>query len=366
VHQAIMDREMRFAALSKIQVLNATITHPTCILLAFWGMGPWAIILGNLAGNVGMIPVFWSVCDIRPRLRIDKEAFNDLFGFSVWVFLSTVTNYISRNLDNILIGKFINAHSLGIYNMAYNLMMVPIENVSYPLKRVLFPAFSSVQDKLNEVQASFFKVIRYISLITFPAMTGLLSVAALFIPVAYGPQWNETVRIVQILALVGMMQSVCVPAGTVIISTGDSRTLFYINLASCILYAISFVVGLPWGVIGVSIAYAAANVVTTSMTLWLVKKTIQIRLLVLLRNLLPATISSVAMSVILFLLVDPLTRDLGMRVVTSLVVEVSCGALIYIGLIRLFASEEWKEVSNYVQLRISGLLPWQRSQPKFE
>ena len=100
---------------------------------------------------------------------------------------------------------------------------------------------------------------RAIAIITFPMMTGLYGVADDFILVVFGEKWLPMLTVLQILAGVGMIQSISTTVGTIYLSTGNVRRLFYVIAASTPLLLIMIVVGLKWGIVGVAIGYALAT-----------------------------------------------------------------------------------------------------------
>ncbi len=55
---------------------------------------------------------------------------------------ANIFNFLSRNLDNILIGKVWGSVALGLYDRAYKLLLFPLRQVNNPIQRVMEPALA--------------------------------------------------------------------------------------------------------------------------------------------------------------------------------------------------------------------------------
>ena len=80
-----------------------------------------------------------------PRFCFSRTSLREMAGFSANVFGTRLLFYADRNVDNLLIGRFIGAAALGLYAVAYNLMLVPLERIAGPLQQVFYPAIARLQ-----------------------------------------------------------------------------------------------------------------------------------------------------------------------------------------------------------------------------
>jgi PST family polysaccharide transporter len=129
--------------------------------------------------------------------------------------------------------------------------------------RVLFPAFSRLQDDNEQLGKTFLRVCGGIALITFPLMAGLAAVAGPFVLTVLGEKWSPIIPLIVILSPIGMIQSVAIPTGRIFIAKGRSDWHFRWTLVSGIVIVSSFISGLPWGIVGVASAYAIVMVPLT-------------------------------------------------------------------------------------------------------
>jgi PST family polysaccharide transporter len=83
-----------------------------------------------------------------------------------------------------------------------------------------------------------------------------------------GSKWSGAVNIFRILALAAFIQPVTGTVGLVLVSLGQSKRYFTIGTINSIILVISFILGLPWGAIGVAAAYTIATYVVLVPVLW--------------------------------------------------------------------------------------------------
>ena len=123
-------------------------------------------------------------------------------------------------------------------------------------------ALSAIQDDKDRVRRIYLRAVGIISLLSSPLMLGLLVVAEPFVLTVYGTKWIGVVPILQILALVGLMQSVVSSGGLLLQSQGRSDRLFYWWSLFYTLFIVSFLVGAALGsAYAVAVCYAVTNLI---------------------------------------------------------------------------------------------------------
>lgn len=262
VHQAVLSRKLGFKSLAWVDTAVALLSAVVAVIAALRGMGPWALVLRSLtvagAGVVGL----WLVAGWRPRVLFDARALKELLGFSANLFAFNAVNYWARNGDQLLIGKFLGAASVGIYARAYSTMTMPISEVTSVLTKVMFPTLSRLQHRHDELRALYLRSLQNIALLTFPLMSVLLAVASPFVLSVFGPNWAEVVPVLQVLCPVAMLQSIGTTVGWIYQATGRTDVMFRYGAIVSPLILGSIGVGVALGSpLTVAIAYAVMNLV---------------------------------------------------------------------------------------------------------
>lgn len=194
----------------------------------------------------------------------------DLVGFNV-------VNYFSRNLDNILIGRFHGSGPLGLYSKAYQLLMMPITNLRDPMNKVAMPSLSRLQNEPERYRNYYIKLLSILSVASIPLIAFMFVCADRIISLVLGQQWLAASEIFKILALAGLIQTVGSTRGLVLLSTGKSRKYLYWGGINAVVTCLAFVIGVPWGPVGVAISYTIANYLLLYPSLYYVFKETPVR-----------------------------------------------------------------------------------------
>ncbi len=171
-------------------------------------------------------------------------------------------NYFVRNADYVLIQKYLGQEQLGYYNIAYRMMLYPLQNITAVFSRVMFPLYAKLQGNNPKIREMYVKLANNIALISFPLMLWITASADVLIKSLLGEKWLPTIPLLIILAPIGMIQSVYTPAGTIFKAKGRTDIWFRWGLVTGVIFVTSFVIGLKWGIYGVAVGYLIANLIT--------------------------------------------------------------------------------------------------------
>lgn len=256
VQRALLTRSMDFRLLALSEIVAVILSGILGIVLAFRGFGVHALVAQILALAICQATLIWWYSSWRPRRLFSRQAISELFRFSIGIAGGNALNYWIRNADNLLIGKFLGSTELGLYSRAYMVMLLPLSQLTFVLTQVMFPALSSIQGDKERSKRIYLRAVGAIALLTFPTMLGLLVVAEDFVLTLFGPNWAEMIPVLQVLCVVGMLQSVNSTVGWVYNSQGRSDMQFWWILFVGILTFAAIGIGIRWGIFGVAVAYA--------------------------------------------------------------------------------------------------------------
>ena len=327
--KALLTRELDFRSLEVRLMLSTLLGAAFAIVAAARGFGAWALVLQQVVIAVSSTILLWVASPWRPRLVFSTTALRRLVGFSANVFGTRLLFYTSKNADNILVGRFLGAASLGAYSIAYNLMLAPIERIAGPVQDVLFPAFSRMQDDVRAVAELWLRANRMIAAFSVPALLGFALVAPEFVSVVLGAKWNAAVPVIQILACVGVLQSVQRLNSSVLQARDRTGTLFRFSIVAAVANVIAFAVGLRWGIVGVAACYAVSNALLQPLYMHLTARTVGLSLLASVRNLAGVAQAAALMAGVV-LSARLLLSDAGVASPVRLTVLVAAGAAAYV------------------------------------
>ena len=272
VHQAMVERRSGFKTLAMLDVTNQVAGLLFAIVAALAGAGVYSLVVPTLVQTVISSIWLWQVSGWRPGWGWSAAEFKGIWGFSGNLTAFQFLVYFARNADSLIIGRMLGAAPLGVYSMAYKLMLFPVQNMTWVIGRVLLPRLSQMQDDPVRIRELYFKALGAVVTLSAPAMAGLWALREPFVVVAFGPRWVEVPDLVAWLAPVGLLQSMTSTVGTVFMAAGRTQTLFRLGLANTAVLLVAFVVGAKLGLLYVAIAYAIANVITGAQMAWLTGK----------------------------------------------------------------------------------------------
>jgi O-antigen/teichoic acid export membrane protein len=260
VHQAMLERRLAFDRLATVELCAALVGAAVGISLACTGYGVWSLVGQTLAAAAVGTALLCLGARWRPRLQLALPRLRQVASFSLQLTGNNVLNYAVRNGDAFLLGKYWGAQELGYYNLAYRVLLFPVQNIAHVVARVTFPLYARLQDDDAAVRRIYLRVAVAIALVAFPLMITVAIAARPIVLVFFGPAWEPAALLISILAPIGMLQSIGTTVGGIFQAKGRADLLFRWGLMAGVIYMISFATGLRWGAVGVAACYAAAAV----------------------------------------------------------------------------------------------------------
>ena len=255
-HEALIRRQMRFATLASIEITSQVIGILVAVLLAMRGAGVWALVFNQLAYFTAYSTGLWIFCNWIPGPPVRYSGVRPMLAFGRDLTGYNVLNYFTRNLDNLLIGKFWGAQQLGIYSKAYQLLLLPLEQVGVPLDGIALTTLSRLTDSAARYRQVFLRMLDKVAMFSMPLVAFMIVTSDWLVRIVLGPQWSEAAAIFAILGLVGVFEPVANTMGWLMISQGRSGDVLRWGLVNSSITVASFIIGLRWGAFGVAVAFS--------------------------------------------------------------------------------------------------------------
>lgn len=256
---ALFVRDMQFRLLELRQIAATVVGASMGVSIALAHFGAWAIVSQQLAEAVASTILLWFISPWRPSFTFSMASLRKLGSFAGNVFGENLLYQAGRNLSSLLIGRFLGPASLGTYALATNVILVPFSRIAGPLQQVFFPAFSQMTDDRERLADVWIRATRLVGLISIPSLVGLAIVAPDFVHVVLGSRWNSATTVIQILAVVGLIQSLQTLSGEVLLALNRAGWLLRFTMLWFVGNVAAFAVGLHWGILGVATCYAVAT-----------------------------------------------------------------------------------------------------------
>ncbi|WP_165799675.1 lipopolysaccharide biosynthesis protein [Sphingomonas oleivorans] len=267
-HLALLNRNMHYGRMAFIDVTAAFVGFIVAIAVAAAYHSYWAIWLRGFVTIAMTFVLAWLLSGWTPGRLAPVSQIRDLIGFGGNMTAFSLCNYASRNLDNVLIGKFSGEVSLGLYDRAYRIVTLPLLLINAPLNRIITPVLSRTRDQEERYRNAFLSTLQMGLLVTVPLMSFIAGNSKGVILLLLGPDWIDAAPICAWLSVATLLQLAGNPMGWLYISQGRSRDLMLAGVANSMFICLAFVAGLPWGALGVAKAYAFCAFLSTPLLFW--------------------------------------------------------------------------------------------------
>jgi PST family polysaccharide transporter len=258
-HQALLKRQMRFKAIAFIEIGCMAVGIVVGISLALLRYGYWSLVGSALSMEATGLLLTWSVSQWRPRLPSRRSGIRPLLGFGTHLTLSSLVFYLARGMDNVLIGRFYGPASVGLYSRASALLMRPIEQFLGPVNAVFVPALSRLQGQPERYRTTFLRLYEAVALAGFIFTAWFLALAHPLTLVLLGRKWEQATIIFGGFTIAALAVPLAGASTWLFTSQGRGRDMLTAGSINACVTVLSFVVGLPFGPVGVAMAFSISG-----------------------------------------------------------------------------------------------------------
>jgi O-antigen/teichoic acid export membrane protein len=258
-HQALLIRQMRFRAKAIIEVTSMGAGVVVACVLAFAGYRYWSLVALQLVVAGTTLIMTWWASGWRPSIPARRSGVAPLLRFGAHLTASDLVGRLAASSDNILIGRFFGAASLGLYTRANVLLARPLEQLLSPISAVLIPVLSRLQSDPVRYRLTYLRAYDTLALLTFCFSGMCLGLSEPLVLLLLGDEWSAAVPLFAAFTLVALSLPLSVAVSWLLMSQGRGRDLLDAYLLLSVITVAAFLSGLPWGPLGVVIALAIAS-----------------------------------------------------------------------------------------------------------
>ncbi len=258
----LWQKEMRFAEMSKIDIVSKLLSLVVSVFSAYFGSGVYALVYGTLAAAMSQTILFvaMGLKEHRPQLLFRWGEIRDFVGFGAYQMGERTVNYFNLQIDVIIIGKLLGTEALGVYNIAKQLIMRPSQIVNPIITKVTFPAMAKVQNDMATLKRVYLQTINYLSSVNFPVYAMMIVLTPEIVFFLFGAKWMAAVPIVQVLSMYGAVRSTGNPIGSLLLAKGKANLAFYWNLVLLFYVPVGIAFASQRGLLAVSWMLVALSV----------------------------------------------------------------------------------------------------------
>lgn len=292
---ALMNRRLQFRQLAVIDICSAVAGLVVGIVFALATRSYWALVAMQAATLTVQLAGAFICAKWRPGAATFDEEFRRMVGLGAGFSTFNLLNFLSRNADLILIARFHGATALGFYERAYKMMLAPLWQSVTPFGRVLTPVLSRLQNDPVTYRQRYFESVALLMSVVQPAIVAALMFSDAAVGLVLGPGWLPSSPIFFWLCLTALHQVQTLSLGWLFVSQGRAREFALLGAIGAGVIVTSFVIGLPYGPVGVAMAYAIADIgLRAPITWWVAGRRGPVDLAAMLRSFTPHAVAMAA------------------------------------------------------------------------
>ncbi len=325
VSESLLQKEMKFKDIGMINVISLFLYGISSIILAFLGYGAWSLVIAQLIQASSKTILSLIRRPIEVSIKFNKSSAKELMYFGTGFTLSRVFNNLANQGDYLVVNRTLGSSALGIYNRAYQLLLVPTDVIGTVMDKVLFPLLSKYQEKYDKLRYVYLNITASSALLAFPITIISLLMGDELIYIALGSNWSATVLPFRILITSLFFRMAYKISDSLVRSLGAVYKRLWIQVVYSIIVIIGAYIGKYWGISGVAVAVSIAIFLNFMLMTLLIKHLIKYKIQDLIQYLLPIVLISIIIGVISYfvtILLDGFAIALVRLIIVTLIVGI--------------------------------------------
>ncbi len=255
VPNALLRKAMNFKVLASVDLINTLYSSFATLVLAQRGCGVWSLVFGNLIGS--SINILTLYC-VSPKIIMPNFSFGEcksLLKFGCYLTSNRFIWWIMAQIDILIGAKILNKEALGIYYVALDLAVMPLNKIMSTFNQVIFSAVSKIQNEKDILKGGLIEGIWWVFNALLPCVLGLIITAPDFFPLILGWQWSDAILPFQLIALSIILRLLNGLFSTCNTAVGRIDVDFRNTITGALVMLPCFWYGANQGVVGLALAW---------------------------------------------------------------------------------------------------------------
>jgi O-antigen/teichoic acid export membrane protein len=248
VQTTILNIEIDFKRLAKLNFLSVIFSGATGLIMAYTGFGVWALVGQSIIQAVVYNIIVWYGSKWKPSIVFSTDSFKILFKFGSKLLLAGTIATVITNAYSILIGKFFSSKDVGYYTRSMQYTDLLSGAVTSVLQRVTFPILASVQNDRERMLRIYRQILRSTAFFIFPVTTLFALLSEPFVRVFLTEKWIATVPLLQWLCFARLITPISSLNMNILNAMGRSDLFLKIDLFKVPMVLIAMVIAIPYGI----------------------------------------------------------------------------------------------------------------------
>jgi O-antigen/teichoic acid export membrane protein len=258
VPRAAQQQSDHFTTIAGIEIAAILTGIAAAVAIGLYGGGAWALVGQQLVFFIVRLLLTLYLSPFRPILAFDLEKVKSHLVFGRDVLTTNIVGFITRSVDNLVIGWVLGAASVGVYSMATQFARLPTMLLTGPLQYVLYAQLVKLKNDADAMTKTFFSLTRILAILVVPSV-GMVAVAhqAVF-TFLLSAKWESAGFLFMLIAPACALQAVTGIGGTVRMALGRTDIVLRMAMEFGILWVVMLSLAVSYGLTSTAAAYNLA------------------------------------------------------------------------------------------------------------
>ena len=299
-----LQRSLRFKELARLQMSATFVGAVTAIALAFLGAGVWAIVAQWVVSAILKVILLRFFYKSPAEGEFSWSAFKKLLSYGIKVTGTRLFSMVGTQADYLIIGKIAGASQLGAYSLAFLITDSIRSKLMSVLNKVLFPAYSKLQDDLVQLNKYYVSSVRFSTLAVTPIVCAAIIYSEPIIIQGFGDDWKQAIEPLQLLAVAAMIHTVAGTNAQALKAVGRPDLTFKIKAFTIgVVFVPALLIATPhYGIVGAGWAVVITKLTERIVFHYFLRQILGTTEREMARAILPSVVAGLVMATSLFLL----------------------------------------------------------------
>lgn len=324
IQHAYVSRNMLFKRFFWSTLFGTVISGIAGIIMAYKGLGIWALIAQYLINTCTDTIVLWFTVRWRPIPAFSFKRAKPLIRYGWKLLVSALLDTGYTQLRSLLIGKIYTPEDLAFYNQAETYPQILSSGINATLGSVLFPTMSQLQDDRSRIKEITRRSIQTCSYVIWPLMFGIAAVSEPLIRLLFTEKWLPCIPYLYIFCFIYGLWPIHVANLQAINALGRSDIFLKLEIIKKIIGLVVLIISVPFGTLAM-----AAGLIVTGVASIFINSAPNVKLLgYTFKEQLSDLFSPFILSLIMAIVIFPISKT-GLSDMIVLLIQVFCGIAVY-------------------------------------
>lgn len=207
---SVLQKQYRFKLLAFRNIISNLASLIIAVVLAWMGYGVYSLVFSTLSQVI--IINIWNFANgvkiQRPKFIIDVRKTIPLVKIGVYQTGTRILDFFSGKLDVMIIGKLLGTETLGVYDLAKELVFKLVDFVRSVVSKVALPILSNSNSDDASVRNKFLLITKTVAFMCIPISITAAVFSEDIVHILYGENFLDTAPLVAIFAIITLFTSI--------------------------------------------------------------------------------------------------------------------------------------------------------------